>query len=72
VDDRQARALYKYSEVYDAFKNLLQIDVNYETINLITVLFCEKVGTRAEVKVDLNKIIEAIDVHVLEHGTDGN
>jgi hypothetical protein len=38
----------------------------------MTLLFCDKVTTRSEVRIDLNRIIEAINVHILEHGVDEN
>lgn len=50
----------------------MKIEVNAEIVNLLTLLFCEKVATRSEVRVDLNRIVEAISVHILEHGTDEN
>lgn len=50
----------------------MKIEVNQEIVNLMTLLFCEKIATRTEVRVDLNRIIEAISVHILEHGTDEN
>lgn len=50
----------------------MKIEVNHEIINLLTLLFCDKVATRSEVRIDLNRIIEAINVHILEHGVDEN
>lgn len=38
----------------------------------MTVLFSDHISVPKEVQIDLQKIITAIDLHCLEHGTDDN
>jgi len=50
--------------------NVLDINVSFETINLISLLFSYEIERKSNINIDLNKMIDNINIHILEHGTE--